>query len=187
MSSIVMPPAWPLPRTAEPEQIEFQLDWLRTEYPHAGCWYAEKCGTWMAAPAGATRLIEASTAVALAARLAEHYHRCSERPQSSAVPRPARRSTLIRAGELSMSVPQGSTLHGDRRNAPGRHILNGHGNAARLTQAPASGTVSPDVPLSAPPPEPATSARRSRDRRTVLGAFWSGMRHRLGLAVGAAA
>ncbi|MBA9002518.1 hypothetical protein [Thermomonospora cellulosilytica] len=187
MSIIVMPPAWPLPRSAEAERVDFRLGWLRAEYPRAGCWYAERCGTWMAAPAGATRLIEAPTAVALAARLAEHYRRRPEHPKSSAVPRPARRIAPTRAGEPGMSARRGPAAHRDGASTSVRRGPGGRGEVARPTRAPVPGTASPGGPPPVSPPGPAAGARRVRHGRAGLGTFWRGVRRRLGFAVGAAA
>lgn len=61
MSTTLVPlPPWP----ASPADRQRQLAELRAMFPRAACWYGDRSGLWPAAPVGAARLVEASTAAA---------------------------------------------------------------------------------------------------------------------------
>jgi len=104
--ALAPPPAWPIPaRTGEGARRR-QLAEIHAQYPDAAAWYGEKTGLWMAAPSGATRLIQAPTAASLVRRLDEHYRRYLQVPRPAAG-RPPRRPTLhgARAGVVVRSMP----------------------------------------------------------------------------------
>ncbi|WP_103939567.1 hypothetical protein [Thermomonospora echinospora] len=74
MSKSLAPPAWPIPVPRSQEQTRHrQQSELRAQFPDAAAWYGPKSGRWLAAPTGATGLIEAHTAAGLSALLEQHY------------------------------------------------------------------------------------------------------------------
>ncbi|WP_119728319.1 hypothetical protein [Thermomonospora amylolytica] len=100
MATIVAPTrTWQPPERTPQQTIADQLGELNAQYPDALAWHAP-CGTWRAAPTGATRIIEAPTAAALAAKLAEHYRQMisQQPPATPPTPRPARQSAAPRPG-----------------------------------------------------------------------------------------
>jgi len=116
VSTIVAPPAWPIPQRT-PEQIRAQqLAELRALYPDALAWYGMKSDRWMAAPTGATRIIQASTAAALAAQLADHYRQYIPQTPHPSRPHPARPG-----GSGAVARPHPATAAATASSSPGRH------------------------------------------------------------------
>lgn len=113
---------------------------LRAQYPDAAPWYGPESGLWLAAPSGAVDgLIQAPTAAALAAMLADHYRRLI--------------SQTLRSVRPEQHRPAGGTSGTMARQT------DSHSAASRTTASsgPTPGPTRPDAMVRLMSPRPAAS------------------------------
>ncbi|MBA9001658.1 hypothetical protein [Thermomonospora cellulosilytica] len=159
--TLAPPPAWPVPvPRLEEERRRFAE--IRVRYPDAVPWYGPKSGLWFAAPPGAPGLLHAPTLDGLVCRLVQHE-------QALAASRSRRAIAPSTAGRVSQATRQ-NTASG--AGGDGGRVRSLASRTAMHSAPPSAPWVVPDVP----PP----------GRNGVPGAFWRGLRRRLGLAVEAA-